>query len=401
MIRHKRRTLVLLATTVAVTLMFAGQTQAKQPPSGPAVTYDLTLLPAVMETAVAMNQNGDIVGDQYLYISAAGQLVDLSLLIDPVAFPDVVMGVAADINDGRQIVGSCSEWIVVDGVPRSVPRAFLATVDDTGTYFEAFALLPLTMFIDGQEYEAHPTPEAINNNGHVVGTAYVGEIAEYGEEHAFLWTGDTDALMDLIGREDSGPPYFSSATDINDVEQIVGRFNVEGDRHGYRLTLFPNGTVEEFIDLGGLPKRPNNYPTAINQQGDVTGRCQGPRYYDRAYLYSDDGGITDLGTLFNSRYSVCGANDLNSRGHVVGGGWEAHDWTDPRSGAFLYTEEVGMVNVSTLVPDWDPSWIPQSLSVTSIIDPEEGKVFGAICGRVTVMEDGVDTFRGCLLTPVN
>jgi hypothetical protein len=402
--------MALLAATAAVTLMFAGLASAKKqkPPPGPTLTYTMFLLPEVMKRADAMNQWGDIVGDQYLY-TAEGVLVDLTTMIDPVAFPDLDMGVAVDINDERQIVGTCGKWEwverVVDGelvlVEEKTPRAFLATFVDSSLYLQNFTLLPDKMTIDGVEYEVQPSPTAVNNNGEVVGTEYMTiDSVDWGY-HAFYWDGvDTDEVTHLIATEISSPIYGTRAMDINDAGQIVGQFRVEDGSHAFRLTI-DGGFEVEFIDLGGLRKRPINNPAAINQYGEVTGNCRGPYYYDRAYFYSNEDGIENLGTLFNSRYSVSNAASINSSGHIVGGSGQAHDWTDPEGGPFLYTKQLGMVGLAAMVVDPPAGAIAGSLAPQCVIDPKEGKVHGLICGNVEVIVNDVYTYRACLLTPSN
>jgi probable HAF family extracellular repeat protein len=177
---------------------------------------------------VAVNDAGDVAG------TARTSRTDLSAqravlvadgtvtVLDPA--PGATSSRAADLNEGGQVVGGPD----VQGMHavRQPGRAFLydrvtGLTTDIGT-------LP--------EYE-NSVATAINNEGQVVGYAWLPDIEGDPIRRAFLYDHRTGAISDLndLIPEDSGWHLFD-AFDISDTGQIVGQGMIDGEMHGFVLT---------------------------------------------------------------------------------------------------------------------------------------------------------------------
>jgi probable HAF family extracellular repeat protein len=86
------------------------------------------------------------------------------------------------------------------------------------------------------EYE-NSVATAINNEGQVVGYAWLPDIEGDPIRRAFLYDHRTGAISDLndLIPEDSGWHLFD-AFDISDTGQIVGQGMIDGEMHGFVLT---------------------------------------------------------------------------------------------------------------------------------------------------------------------
>jgi probable HAF family extracellular repeat protein len=195
----------------------------------------------------------------------------------------------------------------------------------------------------------------LNNRGDVTGDAYspIGCT----DEQTFLYTNKTK-MVNMNGLQ----PGFAGCNygvSINDSGQIA--FNQDqpfhtgsGDYTAHRYT--PNVGV---IDLGTLPGDIVSYATHINLFGEVVGGSvtnDPPDYLlGHPFLYSDDGGMVDLGSLGGGRGM---ANGINARGTVVG--WSrtpntpVGDYWDPGD-AFVWTVDIHMVDLNTInkTPGWN------------------------------------------------
>jgi probable HAF family extracellular repeat protein len=121
----------------------------------------------------------------------------------------------------------------------------------------------------------------------------------------------------------------SRAEGINDLGQVVGSSEiVTNEGGGDRAFLWTaDGGMQ---DLGALPGATFSYATDINERGEVVGASQTAGGEGHAFLWTQADGFKDLGTLGGSSSAAQAINDL---GHVVGG-IDAH--------AFLWTAESGM-----------------------------------------------------------
>ncbi len=105
---------------------------------------------------------------------------------------------------------------------------------------------------------------------------------------------------------------FSTATDINEREQVVGSsFTAADHLHAFR---WERGHFTDLETLGG----PTSRASAINSHGDVVGAST-PRadsLDEVAFVWRGRGPLVSLGALPGDRVSQ--ANDINDRGDVVG-----------------------------------------------------------------------------------
>jgi probable HAF family extracellular repeat protein len=159
----------------------------------------------------------------------------------------------------------------------------------------------------------------INNLGHVVGVASDGAT-----NRAFLYDGTRHYLF---GDE------ASFAAGINASGQVAGNRNSPSGAFLWSPTT-PNGVFGTAVSLGHLGGFETN-ASAINASGHVTGKgALFPSGY-HAFLY--DGTMHDLGALDDNYSNGYAINDF---GQVTG---------ESNSHAFLFTSEMGMVDLNTLI----------------------------------------------------
>jgi probable HAF family extracellular repeat protein len=260
----------------------------------------------------------------------------------------------------------------------------------------------------------------VNNGGQVVGTAYYEYRPSDFVMRGFLFDGSTMRSLGSL-RENSS----SVARGINDNGQVVG-WSFTDIRDGSRLAIhafrYDDGTMHDLGTLGGF----NSHGYGINGSGYTTGDAQiADDLATHAFLH-DGAMMHDLGTLGGTNsygrdinvhgyvagysYVSVGSNDnhaflydgatmrdlgtlggghsigygINSHGQVVGESWDDRF----RLRAFLYTEELGMVDLNSMT-DLPPGW--ELRSAWDINDAGQITGYGWNDG-------GFD--RGFLLTPV-
>ena len=167
-------------------------------------------------------------------------------------------------------------------------------------------------------------PEALNNNGQVVGYSYINGSSVY---DAFLF--DFAPLVDL-GALNGG---FSIANGINDTGDIVGSSPVNGAPHAF---LVSTGNMK---DLGTLPGGSSSIAYAINNQGQIVGYSSTPNSGQKAFLLSN-GTMTDIGAL--NDFGVQGggistAFAINNKGQIAGSSYNFdHSQNGFSTHAFLF-----------------------------------------------------------------
>ncbi|HUT28342.1 MAG TPA: right-handed parallel beta-helix repeat-containing protein [Sedimentisphaerales bacterium] len=158
----------------------------------------------------------------------------------------------------------------------------------------------------------------INDLGQIVGESTTAE----GHIHAFIWE---KGVMTDLGVFAAGPDgvEVSCAKSINNLGKVVGHssYSSSNVEHPARAFLWENGQMRDIGTLGG-----NSYATAINNQGQIVGHCEG---VGRAFLWHDDV-MMDIGTLEGGRTY---AYHINDNGQVVGesyisNGYNAFLWDD-------------------------------------------------------------------------
>ena len=155
----------------------------------------------------------------------------------------------------------------------------------------------------------------INDGGQLAGTAYVG-----GVHYACIWTPDAPNGSTGATRLLSLPPEASIAEGVglNNRGDVVGRITLtpSGDQHAY--VWWANGAT---LDLGTLPGGRSATAEDLNDSGEIVGggyeNIDGKLWW-RAFLWTAQGGLRDLGALGASAYAYDINNVANGVSQVVG-----------------------------------------------------------------------------------
>ncbi len=141
---------------------------------------------------------------------------------------------------------------------------------------------------------------------------------------------------------DFGP---GTATGINDRGHVTGQWYAEQNpARGFLWTS--DGTVHH---IGPVGRAASICPAAVNASDQITGYAAGPDGY-RGVRYTPGASLQDLGGLPQSQGGFCESwgSDIHDSGAVVGkssagtrGGFSVYH-------AFLYTDQMGMVDLGTL-----------------------------------------------------
>lgn len=171
----------------------------------------------------------------------------------------------------------------------------------------------------------------VNDAGQFVGSFYDFDI--YNARRSFLYDGSTYVDVGDLG---SGPT--SSATALNNSAEVTGTSVVS---FSPRAFVYFEGTTSPIGGGGGT----STYGLAINDPGQIAGQYRTGLDKTQPFVYRD-GTLTPLGNLGgtsgNAFYGQ--ANGINTAGMVVGesstANLEIH--------AFLYSDESGMTGLGTL-----------------------------------------------------
>jgi probable HAF family extracellular repeat protein len=314
---------VVAALAVSAASGSAGSVQAQW------VITDLGTLGGGWGEATALNERGEIVGDELgsdesvrLFLWRNGRMAAL-------AIPD---GESADaINSRGQIIG----W--------TLP----AKGDGYSFVWDNGRVIHLRRF----------NVAAINDGGQIAGS-----IRSSGRSVAALWEqGKVTSLGALPGSKRMSP------YDMNERGQVVGS-SVSEARDGTTVErgfLWSDG---QMTDLGTLAWHATaTDPVAINAGGQVAGDGRVAPNNRHAFLWQD-GTMTDLGTL-GGRY--CRVTGLNDRGEVVG--WsrlKVPAGAAPIEHAFLWSKG-RMIDLGTLGGKWS-----RAIAINS-----QGRVIGSSATR--------------------
>jgi len=158
-------------------------------------------------------------------------------------------------------------------------------------------------------------PNAINDSGHVVGSAYSCIDSE--GYYAYLWMdGKLFDLNERIGNS-AKSMYLSEATDINEVDLIIGECEITG-RFGFVRNSSFLLSGKEVIDLGFTGAK------AINDHGQIVGSHFLYDYSSRVapglIPIAVEGALYDLNDLITNRivYTDLEVEDINNAGQIVG-----------------------------------------------------------------------------------
>jgi probable HAF family extracellular repeat protein len=170
---------------------------------------------------------------------------------------------------------------------------------------------------------------AINLLGSAVGSATAANGSMRGFYYSFLTRRMTS--MGLL----SGGTY-TIGQDLNDIGWAVGYGDTPNGDRAFLYNAW-NGSIE---DLGTLPGTISSYALSINNSNKVVGYAFTDMGDLRAFLW-ENGKMTDLGTLGGSQSVAYGIND---QGEIVGFSQAANC----EFHAFVYTQQSGMVDLGTL-----------------------------------------------------
>jgi probable HAF family extracellular repeat protein len=181
--------------------------------------------------------------------------------------------------------------------------------------------------------DAPGVPCKLNNFGDIAGRT--GGALE-GELRATVWNRSTfkaKHIGALLGGD------YSSASDVNDVGEVVGVSNTGSAIVPFLWTGNGGPTI---IPL--LPGDSCGQATAMNKSGHVVGYSSGSKGA-RAFLWGRSLGVRDLGVLPGGSYST--ASDVNDANEVVGTSGSSNG-----ERAVLWTKAGNVRDLGTLPGDW-------------------------------------------------
>jgi len=221
----------------------------------------------------------------------------------------------------------------------------------------------------------------INDRQQIVGVSplQLGAPTFSAPMRAFLWEAGT--ISDL-GSIDGGS---SAAFAINAQGAVTGSSSTNGGTHA---ALWSGGTIQ---DLGSCTGANQARGTAINAVGHVAGTCFFPQVngypnghpeFRRAFFYTAEGGILELGTLGGRKSEAFGVDASDT---VVGKADVVTTSSSVVAHAFAWTQSGGMKDLNTLISS--PGWV--------LLEARAINAKGQIAGLGTL--NGVA--RGFVLTP--
>jgi probable HAF family extracellular repeat protein len=306
---------------------------------------------AISDNGQVVGGSGPLGGEHAFSWTAAGGMVDVGDLGEGGAQ-------ATAVNNNGQVVGYAPVRLAGGNV--SPARAF--------SWTPAAGMIDLGGF--GADYSY---PEAINDNGQVVGWAYDA----VGRQRAFSWT-DGGGMVDLGGFGcDHGP--CAAAYAVNNRGQVVGyaetqrgaditsidphafSWTPEGGmvdltpalRHGGtaiayavndngEVAIWNDGQVAVWTAARGLVNLGfRGTPNAISGTGQVVGVTDPVPGVPRAFSWTPEGGLVDIGTLGGFESWAAAVND---QGQVAGSAQTASS----ERHAISWTAAGGLVDLGTL-----------------------------------------------------
>lgn len=166
------------------------------------------------------------------------------------------------------------------------------------------------------------TPQAMNANGQVVGSGYIGPSTSY-NQHAFLYTPGT-APVDLETLDYSNGEYYgnSDALAVNDSGVVVGESDIaSGSSQAF---MYSNDVM---TSLGTLDSLAYSTAVAVNDSDEIVGTASNASTIGTSTVLEPfiwvGGTMTNLNSLLpaNSGFtSLQTATGINSSGQIIGEG---------------------------------------------------------------------------------
>ena len=236
-------------------------------------------------------------------------------------------GVASSANNLGQVVGWAETAINDPTCVLPQVQQFEAVIWGPGKD-QIQQLSPL-----GEDPDSAAT--AINDKGQVVGISGICQnaVGAFSAKHAVLWQDGQPTDLGNIGGHGWNTPTF-----INNQGQIVGFANASGDlvngQLAFKFRAFLWTKDRGMRDLGTLSGDAISEALGINEAGQVVGVSYGPGFsHPRAFLWQNDV-MTDLNSLVpaGSTLTLQVAGDINDRGEITGAASDSNTKTNP---AFL------------------------------------------------------------------
>lgn len=337
-----------LAATAAMALAIGAHASAAPPA---ATTYRLIPL-SPRSFSADINAAGQVAFTEFIGGVARGKFYDGKVIRDIGTLGGPATAVTA-LNDAGQVTGTSStrtedvshafRWSRTTGmIDLAPPGAGISTGADinnkgwvTGTAlfppgrFHAFRWAPNTGMVDLGSLNMSSNGFALNDAGTVVGAS---ESVEGGiGQNAVRWPATTPLVLTPFATP------FSAAWDINNAGQIVGNGGLEPTFSDRAFLWSPQTGI---IDLGVTAA---NVPSAeqINEKGLVIGNLYTPGTA-RGFVWSRETGPIVFGT---AEVDATSTADLNKRGQVVG---------SFNGRAYVWTRAQGFVDLNTRVANAPP-----------------------------------------------
>ncbi len=299
---------------------------------------DLGTLGGPESSAAAINSHGHVVGYSD---TSDSQFPRQAFLYDGVMHPLGTLGGrrsgALDINDNGAVVGWAELSVSstdhhafrYDGVMHDLGtlggddsratginnNGVIVGVSETNLQARRGFILDGTLHDLGTFGGTSSNANAVNSSGHIVGLAQNSIL----NIQPYLY----DGVMTDLGAPAGG--FFGEATAVNDDNWVAGSwgFYLAGSRIHVHPFLY-DGAMH---DLGALVPDALTYQShgealGVNVHGQVVGRSQALDGQYHAFIYTHDIGMVDLNSLIDpsSGWQISDATDINDSGLIVGSG---------------------------------------------------------------------------------
>jgi probable HAF family extracellular repeat protein len=241
--------------------------------------------------------------------------------------------------------------------------------------WEYGAMIPLpTLKSSSGAPATNALANAINKHGEIVGSSENGvrdltcpPFNIPAGQHQLIqfkpvaWVNGKIQELPTVGGDPDGLAF-----GVNDNGQIVGstgsctEYQANGDLtylFGQHAVLWQNGTAIDLGSLGGLAPGGGNVAIHVNNWGQVVGESGDAHGGSRAFVWTAETGMLDLGAVGADVGSVALSN--NDRGDIVGISFD----TDGNPRAFLRPDGGVPVDLNSLLPADSPLYLIDACSI--------------------------------------